>query len=1103
MQGIGVSKMESFLKGFVMARLLGKLTVVGAMLSFVSVTSYAADLPLSDVPMAVNSATEPNIMLMFDTSGSMTNIVPEKTDGSSYQEDLDYSCPGLNVDLVPSGTGFWTQVLSGATNAQFYYNSGWKDWGTASGEYCFVKDGLYPGYLQDYTSVYLRVSGGASFSAYTGNYLNWYFSNGAANARITVAADDFDSDTGRKRGTRNRLEIAKSAMTKYIEDLSGVRLGLTSFAFLDLAVTTELNSNKGKIQLGLKSLDDDHKDDAQSIISNLPIDGHTPLASTFANIGRYFIEGRVPLAYDPEIHDVDLASMFGVEPMYGSSATPKPTRASPAIEHSCQKSFLLALTDGEPWGDNMYAMSEFAAYGDENAEPWVRVTQALHEVDLRPDLGEEKNNITTHVIGFGETFATGNTLAGEVADAGGGSFLTAINENKLIEVLNEATASILDQVGSSTSLAFSSSTLKTGSAVFQAKFNSASWSGQLLSLPIDEDGVIGNSQWDAAEKLGDVSNIETGRVIITHDGSDGQAFTWGNIEGDSPGRADDLNLGDADGEDRLAYIRGDQTYETGDNKKYRPRASRLGDIVNSTPVYVGAPELNWPDTDGFGTEENRYSSFKNKPAVMNRTPVVYVGANDGMLHGFNATAGDDDGGKELLSYIPGQVYSSERYDGLHALTAGGYGHQFYVDLTPTVSDVFVISSPGAERDWKSILVGGLRKGGKGYFALDVTNPVDFQESNAENIVLWEFDESDDESGDLGYSYSRPVVAKMSNGEWAVIFGNGYNSLEGKAVLYILFIEKGVDGEWTAATDYIKIDTGEGAVSGNTPNGLSSPAVVDLNFDGVADRIYAGDLNGNMWAFDVSGDDSVWSSPSSRTLVFNSDQPITVEPTVALNPKVATVAGNAPNTLILFGTGSYLTNEDITDEDPGSFYGVWDHGVGNLGKSELVMRTLGTRIPEGGTVAKRVVSGEPIDWVTKSGWYMDLAGGVTADNSGGERVVSEALLRRSILFFNTLIPVAEQCSAGGEGWLMSVDFSTGLAPEKAVFDANDDGHITHADISFIGEKVEGGLLSRPNVVYGKKGPIRISSKGDVPLVDDIELPNSGRDGSLGWQEITPR
>lgn len=269
----------------------------------------------------------------------------------------------------------------------------------------------------------------------------------------------------------------------------------------------------------------------------------------------------------------------------------------------------------------------------------------------------------------------------------------------------------------------------------------------------------------------------------------------------------------------MNYLRGDRSNENiGYN--FRRRNSALGDIVDSDPQYVGAPRYRYPDN----LEVKPYSAFRT--TFEDRQPMVYVGANDGMLHAFAETDG-----RELLAYIPNKVFSN-----LPLLSRNDYIHRYFVNEAPTVVDAF-LPGHGAEGNWRTVLVGGLGRGGQGIYALDVTDPSSFSEANAARIVLWEFDDEDD--ADLGYTYGSPSIAKMHNGKWVAVFGNGYNNSEadghasttGRAYLFIVDIETGKLIK--------KIDTGVGTTG--TPNGLASPALIDTNGDFVVDYIYAGDL----------------------------------------------------------------------------------------------------------------------------------------------------------------------------------------------------------------------------------------------------------------------
>ncbi|GIT53237.1 MAG: hypothetical protein Ct9H300mP16_03970 [Pseudomonadota bacterium] len=240
----------------------------------------------------------------------------------------------------------------------------------------------------------------------------------------------------------------------------------------------------------------------------------------------------------------------------------------------------------------------------------------------------------------------------------------------------------------------------------------------------------------------------------------------------------------------------------------------MGDIVDSEAVFVGPSKQKWPSKSGFPTGKNKHSDFATR--TKKRRELVYVGANDGMLHAFDANTGD-----EVLAYLPGNLFTNKSHQGYHNLTDPNYSHRFYVNATPRVTDAFIKSHVASSKSWRTVLVGTEGAGGRGVFALDVTNPKDFKESMAQKLVLWEFTDKDDPQ--LGYTLSRPVIAMLPNKRWAAIFGNGYESKDkvGEAALFIVFLDGGLDGVWDEGTDYIKISTTGYGTPANR-NGLSTP-----------------------------------------------------------------------------------------------------------------------------------------------------------------------------------------------------------------------------------------------------------------------------------------
>jgi len=606
-----------------------------------------------------------------------------------------------------------------------------------------------------------------------------------------------------------------------------------------------------------------------------------------------------------------------------------------------------------------------------------------------------------------------------------------------------------------------------GAVVFQAIFDSAKWTGDLIAKDVDSQGNIGATLWKAttaASNIGldDSAFSPAARTVYTWNGSAGTVFSTSNWNNLSASQQADLRTNPNgstssidQGKARLDFIRGDHSCEsssaascsvgTFSSKIFRDRDSRLGDIVHSSPYFVGTPGAPYPDD----IESKPYSTFiKNNKS---RKKVVYVGSNDGMLHAFDADAS----GRELFAYVPNLLSSTDTNAGLHYLTDPTYAHRYYVDLSPQVGDAFIGGN------WRTILLGGLRGGGKGIFALDVTDPSSFSTSD----ILWEFTHQD-----LGLSFSEAHVVKLNNGKWAAVFGNGYNNDpngDGKAKLFLVYL----DGSNLSSP--IIIDTGAGSITNmdcNDPssdcNGLSSPALADINGDGTVDRAYAGDLHGNLWVFDLSSSNpSSWNTAyklfqacSNTPCSTSNRQPITSRPAIARHATERSDSTD-PNIMVFFGTGQYLTTADNTSTRQQSFYGVWDGGSGGLDRTNLIEQTLTQTTTANGTF--RFITDKNVDYSAKKGWFMDL--------TTGERVVVNAHAIGDLVFFNTMTPSAGACDHGGSSWLMSVDQFNGGIPGFTPFDTNGDGVIDVNDLigGNVAVGVKTGSIASDSTFIGNK------------------------------------
>lgn len=727
------------------------------------------------------------------------------------------------------------------------------------------------------------------------------------------------------------------------------------------------------------------------------------------------------------------------------------------------------------------------------------------------------------------------------------NYYLVTNALTLADRLGEAFREVARRQGSASSASVNTGSISSETRVYQAKFSSGDWTGQLLSFPVitvdnpltavNEIGTLSPAEWNGWQQMN--SQTSGSRVIITTTtGGTAIPFRWTSLD---PARQTSLQPSDSGvmrGALRVDYLRGDATGEQRLGGIFRDRVTpdpadttepftmlpnKLGDIVSSSPIFVGAPPFAYPDA----LESVAYSSFV--AANLSRPKMVYVGANDGMLHGFDAGTSPTKG-QEKLAFIPSAVFRN-----LHELTRPNYNynHKFYVDGTPTMGDVYF---GGA---WRTVLVGGLNKGGQGIYALDITDPAnDFTEGRADFVHLWEFDDSDDP--DLGFTYSRPAIAKMADGRWAAIFGNGYNnsttstgepaatvSTTGRAYLFIVDIETG--------NLIRKIDTVAGSVG--TPNGLATPAVVDINGDSIADYVYAGDLLGNMWKFNVrNANPASWgvsygTAAAPLPLFVARDaqatparQPITSKPEVGRGPK-------GVGMMVLFGTGKFLEPSDKSPTQTQTFYGIHDRNTGNIvldgntGRgAQLRSQTItveGNLTYGTQTISTRLTSANVMT-ATHRGWYMDLLS-PNAPNFRGEMQVSNSVLRNGRIVFTTLIPDSDPCGSGGTSWLMEMDALSGQRLTDPPFDMNNDGLFTSDDMAGVaadgtaynvspsGRQSTVGITQGPGILFdpgngtsgGKEYKYLSGSSESAPgvnLQQIVENPGPNSTGRQSWRQV---
>ena len=914
---------------------------------------------------------------------------------------------------------------------------------------------------------------------------------------------------------RRREYVAKGAIAGVIKNLKGVRVGILSI--------------NGTIIVPLKPVgvwkENIYYDETPALLQELyacDSGGDTPLREGLHDVGNYYNSNSKDLTHYRG------KSVAGDDPPYFSEAE----------GGACQQSFTIIMTDGyysydikdlevdNADGDDK-SLYDDGCYADALSETLADVSMYYYENDLSPDPEDAPSgkglpdrvydpervyksspdkaphqHMVTYAMAFGvsgnldpdnyegdpaskhylkemdeknDTYGNYPNWPGRI-DAksketiddlfhatvnGRGRVLTAKDPQELVKVFTQLTSNVLDRLGSSSSISMNRDTRYGGVGndllMFLAGYNTGEWSGDIKAYRIDSNTgeILGDDfAWSAAESL----NLKPWyqRNILSYNGSFGIEFDENQLTDTQK-----TILG-PDFRDVIGYIKGEKI------DGYRIRSTKLGDIVHSSPVL----------------EEG----------------ILYVGANDGMLHAFKIRT-DSDGkikGDEIFAYVPSFVFEN-----LKALANPDYLHKYYVDLTPTVGKGKGLL--GGE-DLKKVLIGGLGKGGKGYFALDISAPG----SITADHVLWEFPNAagQDDINDIGFSFSKPLVIRTNSvGEaesWIVIFGNGYDSANGNAVLYMLNPMTG-DIIKKIVADNPYVDSG---------NGLSSPIAVDVNADEKVDFVYAGDLKGNMWKFDLTSpnanqwgvayNDGTYDQPLFKAEgPYGSEQAITSKPEVMLHP-------DSHGLMVLFGTGKFLGNSDFTDNSTQSVYGIWDYGdrvyyPGEWGdySNDDDQEYLGTftrdhlsNQPQNVTLLKqtsdrytvfvngendnpveinlRVMSSDQPIWKTRydndtkgkpdfpdlsdigtshAGWYYDLP-------LAGERIINDLLLRDGRLAVSCFRPGPDRCSDESNSFLMELNAFTGGGIPGAIFDFNEDGVIDMADTVITGYDAENNPVRVP-------------------------------------------
>lgn len=716
---------------------------------------------------------------------------------------------------------------------------------------------------------------------------------------------------------------------------------------------------------------------------------------------------------------------------------------------------------------------------------------------------------------------------------------------------------------------------------FLAAYSSNNWWGSLVADPLIIDPVtdelsIGTvSNWDAkcvltggpcasmgtdasGKPLNDVTVQDPDtRVLLTSSeqgAGNGIALKWDSLDADQQTALDKDVNGTIDtlGSKRVEWLRGDRSNEQlqSDTGQLRSRTYVLGDIINSSPTFVGAPLASkYPDKledKLYGTTtDNNYSTFVANQA--NRMSVVYAGSNDGFLHGFragklNGSTGELGGndGHEVIGYVPYGVLMND----VVALSDPHYSHDYLVDATPATGAVYYGDS------WHTWLVSGVGSGGKEIYALDITNPSGFSEANHDSLVIGDWDNASPGLSHLGNTVGTPAIVRMHNGDWAFIFASGLGSGVSEGV-YIGLIDSN-----TGSVSFNFLDTGvtpaaHTAPDGSTlPGGMAYVSAIDLDDDHIVDYLYAGDTDGNVWRFDVTGQTSgSWIAAGAARLFTATDASGNSQPiTTRIAPLKVAFDESTTRVMLYFGTGQQTqkTASHAKQYASGSqaFYGVWDWDMSNwnslnsspddnvasvsgnvqaLSRSNLLQRTTVAELSGGTDPAikgyRTFATDKIVCWKggadadcsnhDQYGWMYDLTGdGPTSGvNVGeGEQIVYSPTLIGGTMVVNTAIPPqvsAFQCNPGLQsGWTISFNPRTGgglavgfFADPQGNFSKGTDDH--KSTVSAI--KMNG--VGKPTAVHhkGKHYLLTQTSTGD-PVLQQIHPPVIHVPKRVSWREL---
>jgi type IV pilus assembly protein PilY1 len=629
--------------------------------------------------------------------------------------------------------------------------------------------------------------------------------------------------------------------------------------------------------------------------------------------------------------------------------------------------------------------------------------------------------------------------------------------------------------------------------------NGADWTGDLKAYKlVPKTGQAGDLLWSAAARF--PTDVASRKILAaftpvgpaTTRTSAVKDFTYANILAAAPAGGTDRarvlgqvgytndqfnnSFGSSmSAESLVSFLRGDRTLQGSvkDSTPYRARSSALGDIIGSNPLIAArSSDYGWASASGLDADLRAdYTKYVTAKSGSGKREVSFVGANDGMLHAF------DNGGNEVSAFIPNALIGRGQTDGLGYLAQRDYAHRYYVDGKMSLSDIPIASK------WQTVLASGIGAGQKGAFGLNVTGLGASSSGQLQATdVLWEInDRTLDGSvadADIGYVMGRPVVVPLENGKWAALFGNGYNSTNGDPALYAVDMATGAVLQKIKPSGWKNLLTeliaSLGTLLNGTPpmNGLGNIAVADTNNNGLVDTVYGGDLQGNVWKFKLSNAASNFGTVGANTN-SNDNNPLFVAKDPSGNRQPITGGfelslGPNGGYMLYFGTGRYFVTGDSSTTDVQSLYGIWDTGKAvDNGRGDLIGQQI---LSDSST---RSVSSYGVNYLTKRGWYLDLAAQDTSGNliKTGERMTGFPTIESGRIDFPTYAPgVGTDCVPGGTNRTYGLNLLSGAAALGQVTLGPDGtvvgGGSTGAIITGNGAPVQAVSVIRPYVPGGK-------------------------------------